>query len=906
LTGRRLRPLLAALRLALLYGLLWLGLLQAARLWQTGLEQNAGLDQPAPAALPIAFAGVNLPWEGTTPADRLAALRAAGFGWARQRIAWRALEPEPGRWVWAAADRTVDALAAAGLEPVVVLNGTPAWALTPRERAAAPWTAPPADFALLARFAEAFARRYGDRVRFYQIWDEPNLFPNWGARRVNPVEYAQMLRAVAPAIRRADPDAVILAAALAPTADRGDLAVDEVYFLQRMVAAGAAPALDVVAVQPLGFGYRADQPRQQRAVLNLARVGWVRRALVEAGLGDKAIWAVRYGWNRRPDSPWASVTPALQARYAPAALTRAWQEWPWLGAMGWALAWPGAAPPPAPEWGFALVEPDGSPAPLLAALADWQHAARPARPTAAPLPQDWLWVLVGAVGVGWRARAAARALEGGRWLAAYRRAPVWVHGGAWGGLAILYHLATFPPWVLLCGLGVAWLALAQPRVGLGLAAALLPFYYQHKELALGGLYWTVPPAHLLVLALLPAALAALGQPGAGRRAGWAAAPAALLVPLSLLSATSVWHWPAFGRGLLDLVLVPALLGLEVGLLAPAAADRRRLLLALFGGGVLAAGVGLAHWAGQQGTEVDGLRRLVGPHFSPNHTALYLERTLMVGVAACMLCARPGRWWLGGGTVGVAVALWLPGSRGALLLGVPAGLAVLAVAWRGGRQTLMAAFGAGLLGLALFWLGGQERLVNWETVGLRWQLWQASWALWQEHFWAGVGPGGFFWQYPAYLPAGAAEVDVPHPHSFWLELATTWGVGGLLWGALVGGAFVRALGRQWRAGGEQRWIAVGVGAGCAAGLAHGQSDAFLLWADLAAWQALAWALLQPLQEGQTQNVLPENLPFAPFLRKMEAVASSGARKISAMRTVVPQKENVGSLHPLGWFLPPNRL
>ena len=206
-----------------------------------------------------------------------------------------------------------------------------------------------------------------------------------------------------------------------------------------------------------------------------------------------------------------------------------------------------------------------------------------------------------------------------------------------------------------------------------------------------------------------------------------------------------------------------------------------------------------------------------------------------------------RWWLGGGIVGVAVALWLTGSRGALLWGVPAGLAVLAVAWRGGRQTLLAACGAGLLGLALFWLGGQERLVNWETVGLRWQVWQASWALWQEHFWAGVGPGGFFWQYPAYLPTGAAEVDMPHPHNVWLELATTWGVGGLLWGALVGGAFVRALRRQWQTGGEPRWIAVGIGAGCAAGLAHGQSDAFLLWADLAAWQAVAWALLQPVQD-----------------------------------------------------------
>ncbi|MEZ4618182.1 MAG: hypothetical protein R2867_22075 [Caldilineaceae bacterium] len=45
----------------------------------------------------------------------------------------------------------------------------------------------------------------------------------------------------ATAIRGADPNALILSAALAPTRDRGHTAIDEVYYLQRLYAAGAAP-----------------------------------------------------------------------------------------------------------------------------------------------------------------------------------------------------------------------------------------------------------------------------------------------------------------------------------------------------------------------------------------------------------------------------------------------------------------------------------------------------------------------------------------------------------------------------------------------------------------------------------------------------------------------------------------
>lgn len=83
-------------------------------------------------------------------------------------------------------DKILADVAASELEVVVVLDGSPAWA---RGAVDQPPTdnpfAPPAANADFARFATAFAQRYGKIVRFYQIWDEPNIAPHWGNRRIN-------------------------------------------------------------------------------------------------------------------------------------------------------------------------------------------------------------------------------------------------------------------------------------------------------------------------------------------------------------------------------------------------------------------------------------------------------------------------------------------------------------------------------------------------------------------------------------------------------------------------------------------------------------------------------------------------------------------------------------------------
>ncbi len=200
----------------------------------------------------------------------------------------------------------------------------------------------------------------------------------------------------------------------APTADRGHLAVDEVYFLQRLYAAGAQPYFDVAAIQPFGFGHAPQDARGQRDILNFQRARWVRRAMVAAGDAQTPLLAVRYGWNRQPNSTWGAVISPSQARFAGEALDIAYARWPWIGGMGWAAYRPDA-PASDPIWGFSLNDATAR------ALAEWRQTqpVRAAALAAHPPPQrDWpRWLLLLAVTglASWRLVAAARLLPWQRW-----------------------------------------------------------------------------------------------------------------------------------------------------------------------------------------------------------------------------------------------------------------------------------------------------------------------------------------------------------------------------------------------------------------------------------------------------------------------------------------------------------
>ncbi len=854
------RQRLALARLALLYGLCCAAIVIGGILWRHVLALDWGLQGAAPAAPALSAAGVSIDLLGHDEAaqrTQLDRLRNDGFDWVHQRFAWDEVEPHAGRYTWQASDALLAALDDEGLEIVALLDGSPAWAREKRDREPVDNAlAPPEDYADFAGFAGAFAARYGDQLRYYQIWHEPNIAPHWGARHIDPVGYAQLLRATSAAIRAADPDAIIISAALAPTADRGHQALDEVSFLQRMIAADGAEAFDVVAIQPFGFGYAPEKPDQRQQVLNFARAAWVRRALQSAGHGEIPLWATAYGWNRQKNAVWGTVTPTDQNAYAARAIMLASRRWPWLTAM----AWP--AGPVAP--GFALT-PDLTTSIVQAAR------STPPRPGADPLP-EWLGLVAFVTGMSvllWRGVAAARLLAWRDWLDAFRSQPWLIQLTAWAALALLYHFAVWPPLIGLCWIVALFLTAAQPRVGLGLALLLLPFFYWHKAVVLVNRTVTVPPAYVLLLGLLPTLSLDLWQRLRQRTDHFYAldwlAVAWLLV--SLVAAANVWHWPGYGRGLLDLVLIPLILYLAIRTLLDQPCAWRSAAGGLAIGGVLVALLGLGGWLRGMGTTADSVLRLIGPHFSPNHTALYLERTLFL-LAGFTWTSR-GNWrWVGLAALGcTSFALLLTASRGAWLLGVPVGALCFALLVGPGSaenesaastRPRMARLGLATLALiAVMAIGvagfGWERLLNQATVLDRLTIWRSSAALWRDFPVAGAGPGGFYWRYPAYLPPGSAmDPNLRHPHNLWLEFGSMWGVIGLGWIILALGVVWSSLGGLWRnwPAVSHEWMAcrpitAGLIAGLAAGVAHGQVDAFGALADLAAWNWAAVGLLSVL-------------------------------------------------------------
>ena len=376
------------------YPLIWLLLLLAAGmgLWSVLTAHRARvrgmpLDFPPPVReADVPALGVNVAldrYRDQELAPTLATVADDGFVWIRQSFCWSQVDSRSSAasYDWSSFDRILTPLRSQPeLEPVAVLMDDPPM--------------PPDDPDRFAAFAGAFARRYGERIDYYQIWDEPNLASSWGGGPVNPSAYADLLARAACAIRAADPGASILLAGLAPTTETGPQNLSEIRYLERLYQVGAAPSFDVVAAKLYGFDTGPEDRRVDESRLNLSRVVLLREVMVKHGDAGKAIWATQWGWNALPvdwagaPSIWGQTDEATQAAWSVKTLGRAREEWPWMGAMIIETLRPDKLPAGSdsgalenPRWGFGLVAPDGNPRPVYRALGEWARSL----PAAAPV-----------------------------------------------------------------------------------------------------------------------------------------------------------------------------------------------------------------------------------------------------------------------------------------------------------------------------------------------------------------------------------------------------------------------------------------------------------------------------------------------------------------------------------------
>ena len=295
--------------------------------------------------------------------------REAGIAWAKQQFPWEELQPRKPRageekvYSWDKSDRLVALFLEYGLEVIARLDRPPDWTKT----AGQGFQGPPDDYNDYGDFVYAFVKRYQGKIHYIQVWNEPNLWYEWGNRPPSPAEYASLLRVAYQRAKEADPNIYVLSAPLALTTERSQRAMPETEFLDQMYRSGAKDYFDILSANAFGFGWPPEDPPSADK-LNFSRVLLQREVMVRHGDADKAVWFNEFGWNASPEGysnewyVWQRVTEANQAEYTVRAVQKARSEWNWVGVANiWYFRQVGTIPPDRSEYYFRVVDVDFTP-----------------------------------------------------------------------------------------------------------------------------------------------------------------------------------------------------------------------------------------------------------------------------------------------------------------------------------------------------------------------------------------------------------------------------------------------------------------------------------------------------------------------------------------------------------------
>lgn len=273
---------------------------------------------------------------------------ALGFGYIKLYAKWADYEGKKGAYSWTpnpnsdSFKKTVESALAKGLRVIVRVDTPPSWA------APGSGNRPPTNPGDFGDFMGAYALHMKGRVAAYEIWNEPNLSYEWGNGPPDPERYADLLKAVYPRVKAADPQTVVLTAGLASTGgDGGATSLNDVEFIDRLYRAGAKGYFDALGSHPYGFA-NSPETRNSNNVTDFQRAADQHGVMERYGDGAKKVWATEFGWIIDPayyghpeylqdarwnGREWQRVSPQTQADYLVRAYQYAYSNWPWMAVM---------------------------------------------------------------------------------------------------------------------------------------------------------------------------------------------------------------------------------------------------------------------------------------------------------------------------------------------------------------------------------------------------------------------------------------------------------------------------------------------------------------------------------------------------------------------------------------------
>lgn len=357
------RARFAALALSACLALLCLGVVpttsSAARPLRLGFVDQAQFSSPSKATRDH--------WLSRAAADR-ADLVLSIVNWrdvapSRRPAGFTPTDPRDPAYSWGTLDDTIRSAKARGMEVILTITSAPRWAEgrgRPKRAPAGTWKPRPAD---VRDFSKAIAQRYSGglvdptsplagplpRVRYFQIWTEPNLSshltPQWkGGDPVAASHYRKMLNAAYGAVHRVARGNKVVTAGTAPYGDGpGSDRIRPLRFWREVLClrdrrklkptkCRTKAKLDVLAHHPIN----TSGPPQQSAVnpddVSSPDMGSLRRTLRRAERlgtlkprGRHPLWATEFWWSSNPPDRAGGVRPRTQARYISQSLYLLWR-----------------------------------------------------------------------------------------------------------------------------------------------------------------------------------------------------------------------------------------------------------------------------------------------------------------------------------------------------------------------------------------------------------------------------------------------------------------------------------------------------------------------------------------------------------------------------------------------------
>jgi len=201
-------------------------------------------------------------------------MRLAGVGMVRMDFLWGDIEPRQGEFDFRKYDYIVEVLTKNKIAILGLLNYSTPWAA-----ACASWNCPPADNSFFVRYAVTVASRYKDKIKYWEIWNEPDSRTYW-ANQDGLKSYAVLLKDVYAALKKAVPDCKILNGGLA----NGLSSVNSLY------ENGAKDYFDILNIHVFDSPLNPGALKRVSAYPKLAY-----KAMTRNGDGHKKIWVTEIG-----------------------------------------------------------------------------------------------------------------------------------------------------------------------------------------------------------------------------------------------------------------------------------------------------------------------------------------------------------------------------------------------------------------------------------------------------------------------------------------------------------------------------------------------------------------------------------------------------------------------------------